>query len=290
MDNKSNIIKDSDIVKVRVIKDEAILHNINTCNKRATIKRISGGRHINVRTGEIVEETKQVNRGDCLYNLIQSNIQLQDLIKENTINLNKILLITLTYKEKVLDTHKIGEDFKLFMKKLRRNIVEFGKIEFINVYELNKDRQGYHIHAILFFNESKRKVFVPLIRIYNLWGNGAVTVGAPNGFGYYYYLTPYLHLSNADNTEDNHMQEKAKRQMELPAGLNLYRHSKGIKKPLIFTDTYENTKQYLKEKAYIFTTEIKYPNPMQTYNGNQLYYSKQIYRRNKDNINKRTPI
>ena len=66
---KSNLIKDNDIVKVKIVGNEVVLHNVNTCNTKATIKRIGNGKHINVRTGEIVTETKQVKRGDSLYSL-----------------------------------------------------------------------------------------------------------------------------------------------------------------------------------------------------------------------------
>ena len=78
---KSNLIKDKDIVKVKIVGEEIVLHNISTCNTRPTIKRIGNGRHINMRTGEIVTETKQVKRGDSPYSLLESNLILQDLIK-----------------------------------------------------------------------------------------------------------------------------------------------------------------------------------------------------------------
>ena len=105
---KNNLIRNNDTVRVKVVRNEVILHNINTCNRRATIKRIGGGRHINVRTGEIVEETRQVKRGDSMYSLIESNLKLQDIIKENTINTDHILFITLTYAEKIFDIKKAG--------------------------------------------------------------------------------------------------------------------------------------------------------------------------------------
>lgn len=66
-------------------------------------------------------------------------------------------------------------------------------------------------------------------------------------------------------------------QMTLPTGLNLYHYSKGIKKPTIYTDTYESVKNYLKQNKYVFKNEQVYKNPMQTYNGNNLYYVKQNY-------------
>ena len=283
-------IKPCDMVKVKVVKEEVTIYNINTCNRKQTIKRLRNGKHAILSTGEIIDEKKSLKRGENLYDLIQSNLQLQDLIKENSINLNKILLLTLTYEHKTLDTKQICADFKAFMKRLRRRVVEFGNIEFINVYELYKDLQGYHIHAILFFNESTRAVFVPVETILQAWGKGSVSVGAPTNFGYYYYLTP--HLSKEVNDNNSHLHEKALLQMELPANLYLYRHSKGIKKPVIHTDTYENVKKYLDENKYVLEKESIYVNPMKTTNGNNLYYCKRYYKKEKETttLGKRNPI
>ena len=287
---KEEFIKPCDMVKVKVVKEEVTIYNINTCNRKQTIKRLRNGKHAILSTGEIVDEKKSLKRGENLKQLIQSNLQLQDLIKENSINLDKILLLTLTYKHKTLDTEQIDDDFNAFMKRLRRKVVEFGAIEFINVYEFYRDLQGYHIHAILFFNESTRKVFVPVETILKAWKKGDVSVGAPTNFGYYYYLTP--HLSKEVNDKNSHLHEKALLQMELPANSKLYRHSKGIKKPLIHTDTYENVKKYLDENKYVLEKESVYINPMKTTNGNNLYYCKRYYKKEKETttLGRRKPI
>ena len=291
---KSNLIRDNDLVKVKVIRNKVELHNINTCNKTASIRRIGGGRHVNVRTGEVVEETKYIKRGDCLYYLLQSNLRLQDLIKENTIDTDHILLITLTYAESALNIKKVNEDFKVFMKWLRRNITEFGEIEYISTIELNDKKTSYHIHAILFFNESAKKVKIDKETIKNkAWQKGFSRITAPKrNRDVYFYLTP--HLSNEVNDKNSHMHKKALLQMELPAGQNLYRCSKGIKKPTIHTDTYENIQKYLKENDYDFENEKIYLNPMQSHNGNNLYYCKESYIKKEDKpsygLGKRTPI
>ena len=80
--------------------------------------------------------------------------------------------------------------------------------------------------------------------------------------------------------------------MELPANSKLYRHSKGIKKPVIRTDTYENIKKYLDENKYVLEKESVYINPMKTTNGNNLYYCKRYYKKEKETttLGKRKPI
>ena len=289
---KNNLIRNNDTVRVKVVRNEVILHNINTCNRRATIKRIGGGRHINVRTGEIVEETRQVKRGDSMYSLIESNLKLQDIIKENTINTDHIIFITLTYAEKIFDIKKVNEDFKVFMKWLRQNITEFGTIEYISTVALHSDKTSYHIHAILFFNESTRSVFIPYETIKKAWQRGCPSVGKPKkNKEVYFYLTP--HLSNEVNDKNSHMHKNALLQMELPAGQNLYHCSKGIKKPTIHTDTYENIKKYLKENSYKLENEQIYLNPMKAHRGNNLYYCRETYKKEETKsygLGKRTPI
>ncbi len=288
---KSNLIKDNDVVKFKIVGNEVVLRNINTCNTKATIKRIGNGRHINVRTGEIATETKQVKRGDSLYSLLESNLRLQDLIKENTIDTDHILLSTLTYAKKELDIRKVNEDFKVFIKYLRRNVVEFGNIEYINTAELHSDKSSYHLHAILFFNEANKSVFIPMQMLLRAWKKGSISVGKPKTkVEVYSYLTP--HLSNEVTDKNSHMHQKALLQMELPAGQNLYRYSKGIKKPIIQADTYENVQKYLKSNGYVFEKEQIYLNPIETYKGNNLYYCREIYKKQVagKSTEKRVPI
>ena len=273
---KSNIIKPNDLVKVKKVNNHIILHNITNCNRKASIKRISGNRHINLSTGEIVENKKTLIRGESMRSLFESNLRLQDLIKENTIDIQKLLLITLTYREKILDTKKVNEDFKVFIKYLRKHFTDYGEIEYINTLEKKDENSGFHIHAILFFNKSTRSVFLPVQTLNDAWKNGYTSVGKPKGKQeVYFYLTP--HLSKEVNEKNSHMHNKALMQMQLPAGVNLYHHSKGIKKPTIYTDTYENVKKYLNENSYIYESEQVYKNPMQTYRGNNLYYCKEKY-------------
>ena len=84
---KSNLIKPSDLVKVKKFNNHIILQNITNCNRKASIKRISGNRHINLSTGEIVENKKTLVRGESMRSLFESNLRLQDLIKENTFDI-----------------------------------------------------------------------------------------------------------------------------------------------------------------------------------------------------------
>ena len=293
MKDIKNIIKDNDFVKIKKVKDTITISNSNQLNHRPTLKRIGNHRHINLRTGEVVEETKKEKRGDYIPSLLISNLRLQDIIKENAVDNNKIILLTLTYEEKTLDIKRINEDFKSFIKYLRKNVVEFGAIEYINTLELYADKKGYHIHAILFFNESTKSVFIPIETLSKAWKLGHLKPKSPTrDKEICFYLTP--HLSNEVSDKSSHMHKKALLQMELPAGVNLYRCSKGIKKPVIYTDTYENIQKYLKQNSYELSGQQIYLNPMQTYHGNNLYYCKEQYKKSSETTTipkcKRKPI
>ena len=110
---------------------------------------------------------------------------------------------------------------------MRKNFTQFGSIEYINTIEYYSDKSGFHIHAILFFNESKQKVFMPPEIFANAWKKGFADIGQPiNEREIRMYLTP--HISNNVTDKNFKMHQKALLQMELPAGTNLYSYSKGI--------------------------------------------------------------
>lgn len=293
MKETKNFIQNEDFVKIKIVKDTITISNSNQLNHRPTLKRIGNNRHLNLRTGEVVEETKKEKRGDYIPSLLISNLRLQDIIKENAVDNNKIILLTLTYEEKTLDIKRINEDFKSFIKYLRNNVVEFGAIEYINTLELYADKKGYHIHAILFFNESTKSIYLPFETLSKAWKLGQFALRKPTRDNeVYFYLTP--HLSKKVNDKNSHMHSKALLQMELPAGVNLYRCSKGIRKPVIYTDTYENIQKYLKQNSYELSGQQIYLNPMQTYHGNNLYYCKEQYKKSTETTTipkcKRKPI
>ena len=222
-----------------------------------------------------------------------SNLRLQDIIKENAVDNKKIILLTLTYREKTLNIKQINEDFKSFIKYLRKNVIKFGAIEYINTLELYADKKGYHIHAILFFNESTKSVYIDSEILSKAWEHGDFDPTKPKrNKEISFYLAP--HLSNEVSDKSSHMHKKALLQMELPAGVNLYRCSKGIKKPVIYTDTYENIQKYLKQNSYELSGQQIYLNPLQTYHGNNLYYCKEQYKKSSETTTipkcKRKPI
>ena len=283
---KANIIRPTDTVKIKKIGNEIELNTLTACNKSLIVKRLCKGKHINTMTGEIINDKTIERRGEAMASLRASNIKLADIIKANAIDINHILLLTLTYREKQSDVKKVQRDFKTFIKRLRQHTTKFGQIEYVSVRELYADQCNYHIHALLFFNQSRYDVFIPADTIEKLWKYGTINMGqAHNTAQIYHYLTP--HTANTITAENKHMHEKAALQMKLPAGQRLFNCSQNIIRPKVYKDSYLNACQNLQDNGFKFIKKTMYASHINTYNGNTLYHIKEYYKSEKP---RRKPI
>lgn len=283
---KVNIIHPTDTVKIKKIGNEIEIHSLTACNKCPIVKRLCKGKHINTITGEIINDKIIEHRGEAMTSLRASNIKLADIIKANALDINHILLLTLTYREKQFDVKKIQRDFKTFIKHLRLHTTRFGQIEYVSVRELYADQCNYHIHALLFFNQSQYDVFISADIIEKLWKHGTISIGqAHNTAQVYHYLTP--HIANAITTENKHMHEKALLQMKLPAGQRLFNCSQNIIRPQVYKDSYTNASQHLQDSGFNLIGKTMHPSHIKTYSGNILYHVKEYYKQEKP---RRKPI
>ena len=122
----SNQFNNQDLVKVKQVKNYAEISKVKLRKQIPNVKKLSKGHHINLTTGEIIEDNPLYNRADSNY-LEVCNRNLAELIKHNFIDCDKVLLLTLSYNQKHSDHKKVTEDFKRFIKNLRNKIIEFGK-------------------------------------------------------------------------------------------------------------------------------------------------------------------
>ncbi|MBQ8431023.1 MAG: hypothetical protein IJX26_03690 [Clostridia bacterium] len=271
----SNQFNNQDLVKVKQVKNYAEISMAKFQNHICHAKRLSKGRHINLATGEVIEDNPLYNRANSNY-LEVCNRNLAELIKHNFIDCDKVLLLTLSYNQKHSDHKKVTEDFKRFIKNLRNKIIEFGKIDYISKLELYADLVNFHIHAILFFNNTSDKVFIEREVIDKIWGKGFVYIEKPkNENQVVAYLTP--HKVKVITEENRHMHEKALRNDFLPAGMKFYRYSSGIKKPIIYIDIYENAVQDLKDKGFNYNSTNFLASPVNNSGDRKFYYIKERY-------------
>lgn len=216
-------------------------------------------------TGEIKQINHQEKRIDNIQTVKHSLEAIRDIINCNVTEPENWLWVTLTYAENMQDYKRLEPDFERFVRRIRN---KFGKCEYIYVPE-PQARGAWHIHALLGFPEKAPYIANDIMR--SLWGQGFVRVQAVRGdcdnFGAYLsaYLgdlaiddnekTPYCSLVTEKEVTEIDGKKKSKRVIKggrmalYPAGMRMYRCSRGIKKPVIermnYQDAHEKVKGHL---------------------------------------------
>lgn len=247
-------------------------------NHKIFIKKISDTEYIDLRTGEVKQCNKIDNRAGNLNSVRQSLSRLRDLLNTNITDVSKCRWVTLTYAENMTDSKRLYEDFKNFNKRMRYALSKDGyKYEYIVCME-PQGRGAWHAHLVMIFEGQ-----APYIKnefMSSIWGHGFVkvkkledvdNVGA--------YLTAYLgdmEISDARNlsTEElNGMRSFGVKEVEIdgikksilkgarlhmyPPKFNLYRFSKGIKKPIVNYETEKKAQKKVSAGTLTFEKTIK---------------------------------
>lgn len=253
-------------------------------NTSATVKPISGEEYMIVSTGEVKAITHHAHdRTENVRNLEKTMRNLRDLINTNVTpyNIKKVRFLTLTYRENMQDAQKLYVDFRDFNKRFKRYIQkEYGlSYEYIVCVEA-QGRGAFHLHMITIF--SQPPPFIENAVLANIWRYGFVSIKALDSkidnIGA--YLTAYLSdldiesgvpLSHdllqgeirevrAEQGENKHVIKGARLKL-LPVGLNIYRCSRGIKKPLVekmsYADALEKVTNERYQKVYESAVRIR---------------------------------
>lgn len=244
-----NKIQDYELVSVKTMGH---IIEICHCQKRktvASIKLIDKNHYSNIKTGEILECNHIENRSNGKAQISQSLKRLREYLNTNITDVSKCKWITLTYAENMTDTNRLYTDFKKFIMRFRYKFKSF-KFEYIVAME-PQERGAWHCHCVFIFKHSAP--FIPNNIIEKLWSHGFTkttklddidNIGA--------YLTAYLgdieYNAKLHGKEDNYKIKKVieideqnnKKQKKYikggrlylyPPKFNLYRISRGIKKP-----------------------------------------------------------
>lgn len=269
-------------VSVKVMGNIKQINISDRLNKGATVLPISKEEYMVKSTGEIKQVTHHArDRTQNLRNLEKSMKNLRDLINANVTpcNIKKVRFITLTYKENMRDKEKLYTDFKNFNKRFKRYIEKINDItyEYIVCVEA-QGRGAFHLHMIAIF--SKAPPFIDSAELAQIWGYGFVSIKALNGnidnIGV--YLTAYLsdldieggapltpELLEGDIEEVITEEGKCKHVIKgarlklLPVGINIYRCSRGIKRPQIIRMSYEDAQKEMADTGYkkVYESAIK---------------------------------
>ena len=254
-------------VKVTTAGNTVNIKYVSNKNYRANVLKVSQDEYVVVSTGEVKPIEHTDNRSQNINSLRKTLAKLRDLINANVTDLRNILWVTLTYAENMTDSKRLYTDCHNYHKKLKRYFESVGVIvpEYIEVAE-PQERGAWHIHELLIWNE--KAPFFPNSKLSDLWGHGFVKIkkvyGSCDNFGA--YLTPYLtDLVIEDDTRPkttvfSHDDVKTVETIEngektlkkvikgarlclYPPGMQLYRHSKGIKNPTVEKMSYKNAKE-----------------------------------------------
>lgn len=231
-----------------VTKVTAITHP----NKKQTIQRLKGSdEYVVLSTGEVKEVQHTENRAQGLNSLRQTFQRLSMLINANTDRPERCRFITLTYIENMRDREKLYHDFGRFIKRFNYYLQKEGQSqpEYIAVAE-PQARGAWHLHVILVF--PKRAPFIPNEILSKKWGHGFVHIRAiDNVDNVGAYLCTYLAdlelpegdsvytelLSQSFNIIEHEVEGNKKRFIKggrlnlYPPGMNIYRCSRGVKRP-----------------------------------------------------------
>lgn len=222
------------------------------------IKKIDKDHGVDVRTGELVEFLHNVNRAGNKHSVAQSLKRLRDITNANLEKPDNALWITLTYAINMRNEKQLYTDFHAFWKRFQRYQKREGQAPALYIACAEPQGRGaWHLHIVLLFPD--KAPFIPNAEMARLWKHGFTKVSSlKNLDNPGLYLTCYLgdmelteavqagtmsakikevNVTGEDGTQRKKAIIKGARLHLYPPGFNIYRTSRGIKRPIVSTMT-----------------------------------------------------
>lgn len=272
-----------DLVSLKIMGHVYEICYLQKRNHEIKTQLIDKDHYMYLDSGEIFECNHIENRSESKFQVGQSLKRLREYINTNVVDTNKCKWITLTYAKNMQDTKQLYNDFKRFMTRFKRRFKDYN-IEYITACE-PQARGAWHMHLILIFD--KVAPFIPNATIEKLWEQGFTkttklddidNIGA--------YLTAYLGdmeftaenilelqkqglnvsqmaLKEVNEIEGIKLKEpksfiKGGRLYMYPPKFNLYRISRGIKKPIKEYHSYHVAKEKAGLQLPTYSKGIKF--------------------------------
>ena len=249
-------IRSDDLVSLKTMGHIYEICYLQKKNTKITTQLIDKDHYVCLKSGEVFKCNHIDNRSESKFQVGQSLKRLREYINTNVLEPKNCKWVTLTYAKNMQDTKKLYIDFKRFITRFKRRFKDYN-IEYIVACE-PQARGAWHMHLIIIFD--RVAPFIPNSTIELLWEQGFTkTTKLDNIDNIGAYLTAYL--GDMELTQEN-IQELKKyglnvSQMALkevkeiegiklkepksfikggrlymyPPKFNLYRISRGIKKP-----------------------------------------------------------
>ncbi len=212
------------------------------------IKKLNRDSFLELSTGEVRNFEHSDFRISHMENISRSLRKLRDLINTNVTaeNAQNCQWVTLTYRANMTDPKRLYSDFHNFNLRYQRYLKKHGflKAEYIACIE-PQQRRAWHVHVIFIFPD--KAPFIENAILAKIWRQGFVSIKAlkdVDNVGA--YLTAYLGDLEAPGNMDlkkvdpKRLKYVGKRKKAIikgarlcfyPSGIQIFRHSRGIKKP-----------------------------------------------------------
>lgn len=242
------------ISKITKMNNVVELVTMSHKNSNCPIKKLNKDEYVLLSTGEVFECSHINNRSQNINTVRQSVSNLRNIINNNFIGGKNELWITLTFgKNKVYNPKDLYSIFTNFMKRLRYNFKDL-KLDYIYVPEPH-EKKDWHIHLLL---KADKELYIKNSKLNKIWGYGFVKVNRLNDVDNIgAYVSAYL-----TNIKEGEETKKGARLYLYPSGHQLYRCSKGIKKPFSEYKSYLDAKKEVgsHKPTYESTFKISFDN------------------------------
>lgn len=242
------------------ISGKVVEVSVNLKNSICPVIPVSRTEYVDTRTGEYGEYCRSEDRSESKESLLRTFSRLRDLVNCNADPVTT-RWVTLTYRENVRDPKRIYRDFTNFFKKFRRWSKKegYGDVEYISVIEPQL-RGAWHYHC--FFIWLDKAPYVDANRVLTpMWGQGYTKcqkIDSSDNLGA--YLTAYLcNIPFPDEPEDSKKFIKHGRLNLYPPNINIYRASRGVKKPVVEVMPYSEAMKKVSAatETYRVLTEVR---------------------------------
>lgn len=245
-----------------------------------TIQKLNAEEYVDLSTGEVKQfEHTAETRADNLTTVRQSLRDLRDIINCNINDSERCIWLTLTYRENMRDPARLYADMDKFTKRMRYYLKNNGMPDMEYIYCIEPQARGaFHAHCVLIF-DSEKAPFIHNDIMARIWQHGFTKTQSLKGVNNPgLYLTAYLadidfkqairlgvdgnvvkelSITDEDGKPIKKAVLKGARLRLYPAGMRIFRVSRGIKRPVVTRTTEGEAMKIIGDAPLTFERTIR---------------------------------